>query len=75
MIGKEREFYCSLNMNDVTDADHKHTKRVWEDLKLKYLDENFDFYIQTYTLLLADVFVRFRINFIVLYELEPAHFF
>ena len=28
----ERDFYSSLNMEDITDADYRHRKRAWEDL-------------------------------------------
>lgn len=31
----KKEFYNNLNMEDIGDADYKHSKRVWEDLELK----------------------------------------
>ena len=33
-----------------------------------------DLYVQSYTLLLADVFENFRNKYIQIYELDPAHF-
>ena len=41
---------------------------------LKHLGEYHDLYVQSDTLLLADVFQNFRNMCIKLYELDPAHF-
>ena len=41
---------------------------------MKYLDEYHDLYVQSETLLLADVFENFRDGCIKIYELDPAHF-
>ena len=38
-------FYCSLNMEDITDADHRHANKVFKEFKLKNLGEYHDFYI------------------------------
>ena len=35
----EEEFYSNLNMEDITDADHVHTKRVCKDFEIKHLEE------------------------------------
>ena len=42
--------------------------------KLKNLGGYHDLYVQSYTLLLADVFENFRNKFIEIYEIDPAHF-
>ena len=47
-------------MEDITDADYAHTKRVFKDSKIKNLGEYHDLYVQSDTLLLADVFENFR---------------
>ena len=57
--GKE-DFYSHLNMEDMTDADYAHTKRVCKDFEIKNLGEYYDLYVQSDTLLLADVFENFR---------------
>ena len=46
-------------MEDITDADYKHAKRVWKDFEIKNLGEYYDLYVQSDTLLLADVFKSF----------------
>ena len=46
-------------MEDTADADYAHTKRVCKNLQLKNLGEYYDLYVQSHTLLLADVFENF----------------
>ena len=67
-------FYSSLNMEDITDVDHRHAKRVFKSLNNKNLDDYHDLYVQSETLLLADVFENFRNMYIKVYELDPVHF-
>ena len=67
-------FYSSLNMDDITDVDHRHAKRVFKSLNNKNLGDYHDLYVQSDTLLLADVFENFRNMCIKVYELGPAHF-
>ena len=45
-----------------------------KELKLKNLGNYYDLYVQSDTLLLADVFENFRNKCIEIYELDPAHF-
>ena len=47
---------------------------MFEEFKLKNLGDHHDLYVQSDTLLLADVFENFRNKFIKIYELDPAHF-
>ena len=53
-------FYSSLNMEDITDVDHRHAKRVFKSLNNRNLGDYHDLYIQSHTILLADVFKHFR---------------
>ena len=48
-------------MEDITDADYVHAKRVCKNFGIKNLGEYHDLYIQNNTLLLADVFQTFEI--------------
>ena len=68
-------FYSNLNMEDITDVDYKHGKAVFGYLINKNLGDYHDLYVQSDTLLLADVFENFRNMCIKVYELDPAHFF
>ena len=47
-------------MGDITDADYAHAKRVCKDFEIKDLGEYDDLYVQSNTLLLADVFENFK---------------
>ena len=61
-------------MEDIADVDHRHAKRVFKNLNNKNLGDYHDLYVQSDTLLLADIFENFRNKFIEIYELDPAYF-
>ena len=63
-------FYSSLNMEDITDVDHIHAKRVSKGLNNKNLGNYHDLYVQSDT----DLFENFRNMCTRIYELVPAHF-
>ena len=56
----EEAFYSSLNMENITDIDYGHAKRVFKNLKNKNLGDYHDLHVQSDTLFLADVFENFR---------------
>ena len=62
-------------MEDITDADYAHAKRVSKDFEIKHLREYHDLYVQSDTLLLADVFKNFRIMSVYVYDLDRTNFF
>ena len=43
-------------MEDITDADYMHEKRVCNEFEIKYLGEYYDLYLINDTLLWSDVF-------------------
>ena len=63
-----------FNKEHTTDEDYLHAQKVWNTFKIKNLGEYHDFYVQSDTASLADVFENFRDNCIDNYELDPAHF-
>ena len=73
-LPETEDFYNQLNLEDITDADYAHAKRVCKDLEIKNLGEYHDLYVQSYTLLLVDVFENFRNMYLKIYELDPAKF-
>ena len=73
LLDKE-SFYSSLNMENIDDIDYRHGNNVFKRFKLKNLGEYHDLYVQSDTLLLADVFENFRNMCMKVYELDPAHF-
>ena len=75
----KESFFRNLNIEDITDVNHRHAKRVFsyvtlKNLSNKNLDDYHDLYVQSDTLLFADVFGNFRNMCIKVYELDPAHF-
>ena len=61
-------------MEDVNDIDYRHANNVFKRFELENLGQYHDLYVQSDTLLLADVFENFRDMCIKEYELDPAHF-
>ena len=49
-----------MHLGDITDKDNAHAQKVFEEFKLKDLDNYHDLYVQSNTLLLADAFENFR---------------
>ena len=61
------EFNCKLNLEDITDENYSHAQRVWNEFEIKNLDEYDNLCVQSDTLLLADVFEKFRETCIEIY--------
>ena len=74
IIPTKEAFYSKLNLENFTDQDYEHVKKVWEAFEIKNLGEYHDLYVQCNTFLLADVFENFRNKCIEIYKLDPAHF-
>ena len=70
----KKAFYSSLNMEGITDVDHRHAKRVFKNLNNKNVIDYHDLYVQSDTLSLADLFENFRNKCSEIYELDPIHF-
>ena len=60
-------FYSNLNMEDITDVDYRHCKIGFEYLINTNLGDYHDLYVQSDTLLLADVFLRILETFVLKY--------
>ena len=73
-LPEKYDFYGHLKMENITDADYTHAKRVCKDFKIKHLGEYHDLYVQSNTFLLPDVFENFRNMYLIIYELDPACF-
>ena len=59
---------------DIDDIDYRHGNNVFNKFRLNNLGDYHDLYVQSDTLLLADVFENFRGMCLKEYELDPAHF-
>ena len=65
-------FYSHLNLENITDADYVHAKRVCKDFEMKHLGECHDLHVQSNTLLLVDFFENFRNMCLKIYKLDLA---
>ena len=72
-LPEKEEFYSNLSMEEITDADYVHGKRVCKYFEIKNLGEYHDLYLKSDTLLLVHVFENFR-NCLNIYQLDPAKF-
>ena len=61
-------------MEDITDADYTHAKRIRKNFKIKHLGEYHDFYVESDALLLSDVFNNFQNMCLEIYDLDPVQF-
>ena len=73
LLPEKEEFYIHFNMEDITDADCAHAKRVCKDFKTRNLGDYHDLHVQ------SDIFVsRFVWNFwkmcLEIYEFDSPHF-
>ena len=59
-------------MNNITDADYAHAKTVSKDFEIKNWGEYHDVYVQSDTLLLADVFENIGNMCLKIYPFDPA---
>ena len=73
---KKEDFYSHLSTEDTANADYAHSKRICKDFEIRNKNnENInDFYVQSETLLLADVFENFRNIYLKIYKHDPAKF-
>ena len=73
-LPNKSDFYSSLNMEDISEIDYRHALKVFNKFNIKNLGEYHDLYVQSNTILLADVFEIFRNLCLNTYGLDPAYF-
>ena len=72
-LSDKEAFYSNLNMENITDVDHRHAKSVFKSLNNKNLGDYHDLYVKSDILLLDDMFENFTNTCIEVYELDSAH--
>ena len=73
-FNEKEDFYSYLNMEDITYADYVYANRACKDFEIKNSGEYHDLFVQSDTLLLADVFENFW-NKLKYMSLIPQNFF
>ena len=61
-------------MEDISETDYRHATKVFNKFNIKYLVEHHELYVQSNTLLLAEVLESFSSLCIKTYKLDPAYF-
>ena len=73
-LPSKSDFYSSLNMEDISKIDYRYALKVFNKFTIKNLGEHHDLYVQSDTILLADVFESFRNLFLNTHKLDPGYF-
>ena len=71
----EEKIYSKLNLEDITDKDYMHVKRVYRDFEIKNLGEYHHSYLRSEVILLTDVSKNFRKMCLEIYQLDPVNLF
>ena len=74
LIPSKELFYSNLTLENISEVDYMHANNVFKTFELNNLGDYHDLYVRSDTLLLADVFEKFRNACLSNYELDPAHF-
>ena len=67
-------FYRNLNLEDISDEDYAHAQKLWHVFEINNLGDCHVLYVQSDTLLLADVYENFRNMCLEKYELDHTYF-
>ena len=73
-LPEKEEFSSNLNMESITEANYLHAKRVCKDFEIKHLGEYHDLYLNSDTLLSADVCGNFKKMCLKIYHLDSVKF-
>ena len=73
-IPPKEAFHSNLNLENISDEDYAHAQNVWEVFEINNRGEYHDLYVQSDTLLLADVFENVRHMCLEIYKLDPVYF-
>ena len=74
-LPNKETFYSNLNTSGVSNKEHEHACKVWNEFKIRNMGKYHDLYLKTDTILLANVFESFRSICMKNYGLDPAHFY
>ena len=70
----KKDCFSILILEDISDKDYEHALKVFKEY-CKNMGDYHDLYVQTDTLLLADVFENFRNKCLEIYDLDPSYFY
>ena len=74
ILPPKEAFYSNSNLEDISDEDYTHAQKVWDVFEINSIGDYHDLYVQSDTLLLADVYENFRNMCFEKYQLDPTYF-
>ena len=73
-LPSKKVFYSELTLEDISARVYEHPQKVFKEY-CKDMGGYHDLYVQTDTVLLADIFEKFKENCIEIYGLDPSYFY
>ena len=73
-LPSKEDFYSELNLEGISDEDYAHAQKVRDVFEINNRGEYHDLYVQSDTLLLANVFGNFRNMCLDIYGVDPVYF-
>ena len=74
ILPPKEAFYSNLNLEDISDEVYTHAQKVWDVFEINNIGDYHDLYVQSDTLLPADVYENFRNMCFEKYQLDPTYF-
>jgi len=72
----KEQFASSLSESTITDYEYAHAQEVWKTFEIDNLQRYMELYLETDVYLLAEVFEKFRREFLCSeYAIDPAYYF
>ena len=73
-LPSKEKFYSLLTSREISDKEYDHVFKVWNNFKMKLMEDYHDLYFKYNVWQLADVFEKFRKNNLKNYGLCPSHY-
>lgn len=73
-IPRRAHFFSSLSEETISKEDYKFAKKVWKTFKCRNLVDYTELYCQIDTVLLAEIFQKFRVDMMRFSSLDPARY-
>ena len=73
-IPSRKDFYSNIQEKSISREEHKFATRMWDKFKINNLTEYAELYCEIDTLLLAEIFQKFRKTMLKFGGLDPAHY-
>jgi len=73
-LPRQEHFYSSLSEETISDSDYNFARKVWKKFKCKNLVDYAELYCKIDTILLAEIFQKFRKDMLAFSDLDPARY-